>query len=76
MLNQEEREKLKSSLPLNVRHGYELINKKLPHLTKNQISQAFQYPNRYKPEVMKAALEVIDEYNSSENPIKEKVAAL
>lgn len=76
MLSKDEREKLKCALPLNISNGYRLINEKLPHLSRGQISQAFLYDNRYKPEVMKAAYEVIEEYAIQESPLKHKVASL
>jgi hypothetical protein len=74
MLNKKERLKLQSLLPVSVQNGYRLIKAKLPHLSSNQICQAFLYDNRYKAEVMSAALEVIEE--AKLDPIKVQVAAL
>lgn len=76
MLSLEERKTLQANLPINKRKGYKLIKEKLPHLTGTQISQAFLYDNRYKPEVMEAAAAVIEEYQKSETDLKKRVAKL
>lgn len=76
MLNKSERKKIQEQLPISKSHGYTLINEKLPHLTRGQICQAFKCDNRYKPEVMTAALEIIDDYKKSQVSIRKKIAAL
>lgn len=76
ILSREERLKIRLNLPLNISNGYRLIQEKLPHLTTTQIGQAFLYDNRYKVEVMVAALQVIDEANAGVTPLKNKVAEL
>ncbi len=76
MLSKQERITLQETLPVNKRTGYKLIREKLPHLTGTQISQAFLYDNRYKEEVMQAAVEVIKEYKKKEATLKETIANL
>ena len=76
MLSIEERKKIQDALPISKSNGYRLINEKLPELSRGQICQAFLYDNRYKPEVMVAAMEVIEEYKKQESPLKNKIAAL
>lgn len=76
MLTLKERKKIQQLLPLNVSHGYNLIHEKLPHVSRNQISQAFTMANRYKPEVFDAALQVISEFNEKVKEQKESVKLL
>ncbi|RQO65107.1 hypothetical protein DBR40_24870 [Pedobacter sp. KBW01] len=75
-LTLEEREKIKMALPISISHGYRLISEKLPHLSKNQISQVFTIQQRYRPEVIDAAFEVIAEFNKKVGSQKKKAAEL
>jgi len=76
MLSKREIKKIQQALPLNISHGYELIKEKLPDLSKDQISKAFTVSNRYRPDVIDAALEVIAEYERKVQEQKEKVKSL
>jgi hypothetical protein len=76
MLNREERLKIQAKLPVNKKKGYTLIQEKLPDLTRVQISRAFTEDNRYKPEVIQAAMQVILEFEETENTIKNQIAKL
>jgi hypothetical protein len=76
MLTLKEREKIKLALPINTSHGYDLIRSKLPHLSKNQISQVFTVSHRYRPEVIEAAFEVISEFHKKIDSQKKRAAAL
>jgi hypothetical protein len=76
MLNREERLKIQENLPINKKKGYSLIQEKLPEMKRKQISQAFTDDNRYKPEVIEAALLVIEEHKKTEASMKDKLAKL
>ena len=76
MLTKKEIKKIQKALPLSVSHGYDLIQQKIPALSKDQISKAFNCEKRYRPDVMEAAVQVIQEYKDKVKELKNKIHTL
>ena len=76
MYTKEELKKIQAALPITVSNGYDLIKAKLPYLSKVQISLVFTNPKRFKPEVIDAAFEVINEHKEYLEAQRKKIDSL
>jgi len=76
MISKEAREKLKKKLPISISNGYDLIQEKLPDLSRQQVEKAFNSEAHYREDVMKAALEVIQDAQKKSDELEKMIDAI
>ena len=76
ILSKRARKKLKEKLPGTVSNGYSLIQAKLPHLSRQQIEKAFNSDAHYKPEVMTAAIQIVESAKEQVKSLEKQINSI
>lgn len=70
MYTKEELEEIRTALP---KGGFSLVAEKLPGTTPDAVKMVLTYPERFRPEVFDAVVEVMEEYKTRVKNQKKKV---
>lgn len=78
MISYDERQKLKKKLPISISNGYNLINEKLPNLSRKQIERCFntKTEKHYREDVIEAALEVVEAGQQKSVKLSDRINSL